>query len=94
MAKQALNEAEQPAYFPHREASETAASAHNRLYPPSGVIRYTVVLATAVGRTGTVVEASTGDEAAEKALAKFPGAKVAYVGPAGDEMRLSDEVAE
>ncbi len=65
------------------EISPTAASAHNRLYEASGVMKYRVVLAQTGGaRTATTVDAATGDEAAEKALVRHPGWKVAYVGPA------------
>ena len=81
----------------HREVSETAASAHKKLYGPSGVIRYMVVLQNGDVRNGKIVEAATGDEAAEKALALNGGGKVAYVGPASDGVdtaRLADNVAE
>jgi hypothetical protein len=78
-----------------RKISPTAANATNPLYGPSGVMRYAVVLAMQGGaRQGTVVEAATGDEAAAMASAKYPGWKVAYVGPATDAIpNLSDEVA-
>lgn len=76
-----------------RQDSPTAASAGRRLYGPSGVIRYRVVLANGAARTATVVEAASGDEAAEKALVGRAGMKVAYVGPASDEARLVDDMA-
>jgi hypothetical protein len=67
----------------HKENSPTAASATNRLFPPSGVMPYRVVMQTAMGGfMKTDVEAATGDEAAEKALAEYPGSKVANVTPA------------
>lgn len=66
----------------HREDSPTAASAHNRLFKTSGVIAYKVMVATAMGLQSIEVDAATGDDAAEQALAKFPGAKVAHVEPA------------
>ena len=81
----------------HREYSETAASATDRKFPNSGVMKYMVVLQNGDVRTGKVVEAATGDEAAEKALQLNGGGKVAYVGPASDGVdtaRLSDNVAE
>lgn len=62
--------------------SETAANIANRLYPKSGVMRYRVVVMNGAAQAVTHVEAATGDEAAEMALAKYPGQKVAYVGPA------------
>ncbi len=73
--------------------SPTAASASNPLYGPSGVIKYRVVLAQSGGaRTVAVVDAATGDEAANLGLSKYPGWKVAYVGPASDEVRLTDDL--
>ncbi len=66
----------------HRENSPTAASVGNPLFGPSGVQTYRVMLATPFGQAMTDVDAATGDEAAEKALAKHPGAKVANVAPA------------
>ena len=69
----------------HQEASPTAASAHDRKFGPSGVQPYRVLLAVeGGGRVTTTVDAATGDEAAEAALRKYPGWKVAYVGPASD----------
>jgi hypothetical protein len=82
----------------HQEASPTAANAHDRKFPDGGVQPYRVLLAPggggAVGRASTV-DAETGDEAANKALARNPGWKVAYVGPATDPglPRLPDEAA-
>lgn len=66
----------------HRENSPTAASASNRLFPPSGKMAYAVMVATGVGMMSHEVEAATGDEAAELTLERFPGAKVAHVAPA------------
>jgi hypothetical protein len=77
----------------HREYSATAASVTDRKFPNSGVIRYLVVIQNGDVRTGKVVEAATGDEAAAKALTLNGGGKVAYVGPASDGVdtaRLSD----
>lgn len=82
----------------HSEASPTAASAHDRKFGPSGVQAYRVLLAPggggAVAKAATV-DAATGDEAANAALAQNPGWKVAYVGPASspDFPRLPDEAA-
>jgi hypothetical protein len=81
----------------HREYSATAASVTDRKFPDSGVIRYLVVIQNGDVRTGKVVEAATGDEAAAKALTLNGGGKVAYVGPASDGVdtaRLSDNVDE
>lgn len=63
-----------------------------RLYGNSGVMKYRVVLANGSARSAVVVEAATGDEAAEKALRGHVGQKVAYVGPVGDEARLVDDM--
>jgi hypothetical protein len=76
-----------------RPVSDTAANAHNRLFPKSGAIAYRVVLANGKALSSTVVTAETGDEAAEKALAKFPGLNVTNVTPAGDEYRSTDDFA-
>lgn len=66
----------------HREDSPTAANAHNRLFGDTGVISYRVQMLTAVGGFIPVdVEASSGDDAASRALAQYPGAKVAHVAP-------------
>lgn len=74
-----------PIEAPVREASSTAASVGNRLYGPSGAIKYLVILAgSGGGQQGCVVTAATGDDAAAEALHKHPGYKVAYVGPAAD----------
>ncbi|WP_324807203.1 hypothetical protein SH584_11445 [Sphingomonas sp. LY29] len=69
------------ATFFHREESPTAASSHKRLYRASGVISYDVTVASGMGLSVVPIEAATGDEAAELALAKFPGGKVARVEP-------------
>lgn len=74
-----------------RASSPTAASATNRLFGESGVMRYRVVLGQSGGAlNSTVVEAATGDRAAEAALVKFPGWKVTNVAPATDEVRATD----
>lgn len=65
-----------------REPSPTAANSSKRLYGPSGVMTYRVVLMNGSAQTVVNVEAATGDEAAEKALTGHVGQKVAYVGPA------------
>ena len=58
--------------------SATAATVGNALYPTSGEQLYRVMT-----NMGTVdVLASTGDEAADKALAQRPGAKVGHIAPA------------
>jgi hypothetical protein len=70
----------------HREDSATAASAYNRLFPPSGAMVYQVTVATGMGHILHDVEAVTGDRAAELALERFPGAKVAHVTPAPQKL--------
>lgn len=80
----------------HKEVSPTAASAYDRKFGPSGVQAYRVLLGMQGGaRQTTVVEAATGDDAALAALRKYPGWKVAYVGPATDPdgVPVVDEVA-
>lgn len=76
------------------ERSETAATVGNKLYGPSGAMDYRVVLAQSGGaRTSTTINAATGDEAAEQALQKYPGWKVAYVGPSTESsVRLTDDM--
>lgn len=77
-----------------RAESPTAANATKRLYSKSGAINYRVVLGlSGGGMTNTVVNAETGDDAAEGALRKFPGYKVINVTPAGDEFRSVDDFA-
>lgn len=77
-----------------RAPSPTAANAHNRLFGTSGAIDYRVVLGQgAGGLTSTVVNAKTGDEAAEKALERHQGWRVASVAPAGDAYRSTDDFA-
>lgn len=78
-----------------RQPSETAANASKRLYGTSGVMPYRVVLVNGSARSAVTVDAATGDEAAEKALARHPGQKVAFVGPAtkDDVYRPTDDFA-
>jgi hypothetical protein len=78
-----------------RPVSETAASASNPIFGESGVIRYRVVVGqSGGGLSSTVVEAATGDKAAEAALRKFGmGWKVTHVAPATDEYRSTDDFA-
>lgn len=68
----------------HTETSPTAASASNPLFGPSGAQTYAVTLATPFGSKTEYVEAATGDQAADAALANHAGAKVVYVGPKGN----------
>lgn len=76
-----------------RPVSETAASASKRLYAKSGAMPYRVTMGQSGGAMlATVVTAETGDEAAEKALAKHPGWKCINVTPATDEARISGGV--
>lgn len=65
-----------------RQPSETAANASRRLFGSSGVMTYRVVMMNGAAQSVVNVEAATGDDAADKALARHPGLKVAYVGPA------------
>ncbi len=75
------------------EISETASGPGNPRFGPTGVIAYRVIVAQQGGaRAAATVDAATGDEAAEKALRQYPGWKVAYVGPASDEVRLTDDL--
>lgn len=68
-----------------REISPTAANSTNRLYGPSGEMRYLVMLGMqGGGQKGVVVTSATGDGAAEEALRLNPGWKCVYVGPATD----------
>lgn len=77
-----------------RPVSPTAASAHNRIFGKSGAMNYRVVLGQGGGAlTSCVVNAETGDDAADKALAKYPGWKVTNVAPATDEYRSTDDFA-
>lgn len=67
----------------HREASDSAQTVGNKLFPDGGTQLYRVLIRTAMGgQMAEDVEASTGDEAAEKALKQYPGAFVANVAPA------------
>ena len=78
----------------HDETSPTAATVGKRLYGPSGAMDYRVILATAGGaKQAATVNAATGDDAAAKALEKFPGWKVALVTPASSpEIRVTDDL--
>ncbi len=67
----------------HRENSDTAASVGNRLFPDGGSQLYRVLIRGGMGGMMPVdVEATSGDQAAELALAKVPGGFVANVAPA------------
>ncbi len=73
--------------------SPTAANAQNRLYGATGTMEYCVVLANGSARTKAIVKADSGDNAALMGLARFPGQKVVYVGPASDAPRdTSDDL--
>jgi hypothetical protein len=65
-----------------RVPSETAASSSKRLFGPSGAMDYRVVVVNGTAQTAITVNAATGDDAAAAALARHPGQKVAFVGPA------------
>lgn len=72
----------------HREVSETAASVGNKLFGPSGVQTYRVLMQTSMGGQAFAdVDAATGDEAADLGLGKFPGAKVVNVSPAPEQRK-------
>ena len=62
--------------------SDTAANSTNRRFGPSGAMKYRVVLVNGSAQSVVNVEAATGDDAAAAALARHPGQKVAFVGPA------------
>ena len=66
----------------HTTHSPTAATVGNRLYGDSGVMLYRVVVQTGGGIQSVDVDATTGDKAAEAALAKCMGGKVLTVQPA------------
>lgn len=66
----------------HQERSPTAATAGDDRYKPSGAMVYRVMVSTGIGFQFEDVKAATGDDAAAKALEKFPGCKVAHVAPA------------
>jgi hypothetical protein len=68
--------------LPPQPVSETAATAGNRLYSESGPMVYRVQVLNGSAITICDVEAKSGDEAAERALAKHPGQKVGHVEPA------------
>lgn len=65
-----------------REPSATAASKANPIFGPSGAMDYRVVLVNGSAQSAVVVNAVSGDDAAANALARHPGQKVAFVGPA------------
>ena len=69
-------------YLGAQGISPTAASAHNRMYAPSGEQLMRVTLTTGGGLTFVDVMAASGDDAAEKAHAKFMGGKVTHIEPA------------
>ncbi len=71
------------ATFFHREESPTAANANKRLYEASGTILYRVMLQTSTGQQiANDVMAASGDEASEKGIVNYPGAKVMHIAPA------------
>jgi hypothetical protein len=80
----------------NRAQSPTAASVSNRLYGGSGAMDYRVVLGQSGGAMqAVIVNAPGGDDAAAKALAKYPGWKVVNINPASspDGFRSTDELA-
>ena len=88
MTKKAHPEDDAPnANFAHTIDSPTAASIGNKLFGDSGPMIYRVTVQGGMGMTFTDVKAATGDEAASAAIAKFPGAKVAHVVPAPQELQ-------
>lgn len=75
--------------FRHDGYSETAATVGRPLFPTSGEQVYRVSTTH-----GTVdVTATTGDEAAAKALDDRPGAKVSTVVPAPQKVQKAQEAA-
>lgn len=75
------------AVFKHREASETAATQHNPLFPATGRLVYDVTVQSGAGFTVEQVEAGSGDEAAVQALSGYIGGKVVTVNPAAQQPR-------
>lgn len=68
-----------------RRPSDTAANANRRIFPKSGAMDYRVTVGqSGGGMNACVVNAETGDDAADKALRQFPGWKVINVTPATD----------
>lgn len=75
-----------------RPVSETAANAHKRLYGKSGAMNYRVILGqSGGGMKATIVNAETGDEAADAALARNPGWKCINVTPASETVSIPGE---
>ena len=69
--------------LPPQPISETASTRGSPVqYPESGPMVYRVTLSNGMALTYYDVEAKGGDDAAEKALARHPGMKVAHVEPA------------
>lgn len=69
--------------LPPQPISPTASTRGSLVqYPDSGPMLYRVTLSNGMALTFFDVEAKGGDDAAEKALAKHPGCKVAHVEPA------------
>jgi hypothetical protein len=66
-----------------QEVSPTASTRGSEVqFPASGVQSYRVMIQTAMGGVSFLdVDASTGDEAAEKALSQAPGSKVTNIAP-------------
>ena len=65
-----------------RAPSPTAASSTNRLFGTSGAMDYRVVLVNGSAQSAVTINAASGDDAAAAAAARYPGQKVAFVGPA------------
>lgn len=88
MTKKAHPEDDAPnATFHHTENSPTAATVGNKLFGESGPMIYRVTVQGGMGLASADFKAATGDDAASAALAKFPGAKVAHVAPAPQELQ-------
>lgn len=62
--------------------SDTAATAGDPKFPPSGVQKYRVTMLNGAARHFVDVDAATGDEASDKAAEIQPGLKVVHIEPA------------
>lgn len=69
-------------FLPHTSVSETAATAGDDRYKPTGGMTYRVTVTTAAGLAQVDVEAESGDDAAEAAHRQFLGGKVTHIEPA------------
>jgi hypothetical protein len=77
--------------LPPQPVSPTASTRGSEVqYPSGGEQVYRVQVVNGAAITICDVPASTGDEAAEKALVKHPGQKVAHVEPAPQSAQVRE----